>query len=742
MTVNAVPYDLCTGCGACYNTCPVSAIKMEYNEEGFFAPVIDDKICINCGLCEKICPALHPVYKNNERPSAYAVWADDGLRKASSSGGVFSVLADYVLGKGGYVCGAAYDENLNLNHIIIDSKKMLPSLRGSKYLQSNSQDSFKQIKHLLQQDKYVLFCGVPCQVAGLNNYLGNNNYEKLITADLLCHGGVAPLAFQRYLKECFPNKEIEDYKFRDKKYGWVASVNVYYKNKTEQHSDRDSDLYFRAFNNCYSTRKSCGTCQFAKLPRQADFTLGDFWGCKAYNPAYDDGKGTSLVFANNKKAEQLLSKLKNKFTLLDKIDLDYIINKTGQPLSHPFKNTTFMHDRFFFYLKHGSFEKAVTYCEKGKFDVALVGVWYGWNYGSVLTNYALYNYLRNMGLLVLMVEKPCQKVGSNDIELNPSLHSRAFAIKHYGTNISRPRMPEEMWQLNRFADIFMTGSDQLWHYNIESYTKGAFLLNFVDDSHKKIAYSTSFGHDTDFTPKDKLRERISLFKKFDHISVREDSGVDILKKYGVKSVKVLDPVFLADKKLFENLAKEAEVEEKEKFITAYILDPTEEKTNAIKKIAKELGMPVKAMIDGMPSRYEENKQKIGLEIIEKPTVEQWVYYFKNASFIITDSYHGTCFSVIFEKNFVAFGNKIRGLTRFNTIFDIIGYKERLITDPAKQLSSALIKKDINYKIINQRLEPHIKYSENWLKNAIYSDKVINELPVYRILDAKTAKEIK
>lgn len=91
---------------------------------------------------------------------------------------------------------------------------------------------------------------------------------------------------------------------------------------------------------------------------------------------------------------------------------------------------------------------------------------------------------------------------------------------------------------------------------------------------------------------------------------------------------------------------------------------------------------------------------------------------------------------------MAFGNKIRGLTRFNTIFDIIGYKERLITDPAKQLSSALIKKDINYKIINQRLEPHIKYSENWLKNAIYSDKVINELPVYRILDAKTAKEIK
>ena len=737
MNINVVSPDICTGCGACKNICPTAAITMQYNDEGFLSPVVDDKKCIDCGLCEKKCPALHIVYANESRPKAYAVWANDALRKVSSSGGVFSVLAEYVLNKKGFVCGAAYTEDMGLEHVIIESKRELPRLRGSKYLQSNSGDCFKRIKELLLKDKYVLFCGVPCQVAGLNNFLGGKKYEKLITIDLLCHGGVAPLAFKRYLKECFPNKKIADYRFRDKKYGWVAGANVYFKDGTEYHGTRDNDLFYRAFNICYSTRKSCGTCPSAALPRQGDFTLGDFWGCKSYDPKFDDGKGTSLVFANNKKAVDLLSELKKNFTLFEEIDLDYILNKTGQPLSHPFKKTSFMHDRFYFYLKHGTFEKAVTYCEKGKFDVAIVGVWYGWNYGSVLTNYALYKHLCKMGLLVLMVEKPCQRIGSNDIELNPRLHSRAFAIKHYGTDISRPRMPEEMAQLNKFADIFMTGSDQLWHYNVERFSKGAFLLNFVDDSHKKIAYSTSFGHDKDFTPKESLGERISLFKKFDHISVREKSGVEILKGYGVSAVTVLDPVFIVDRVVFDELADSIKSDEGD-YITAYILDPTPDKVEALKKISDTLNLPLKVIIDGMPSKYEENKQKIGFDIVDKPSVEQWVHYIKNAKFVVTDSYHGTCFSVIFKKNFIAFGNKMRGLARFRTIFDIIGNDDRLLTDNLMP-DVKLLLADINYAKVEARLAPHIEFSRNWLKNAIYSDKIIRELPVYRILDERTAR---
>ncbi len=737
-TVDILQKDLCTGCGACFNACPADAIAMQPNEEGFLEPVIDGGKCINCGKCERTCPVLHPDYSNNKSPDCFAAWAADEIRRDSSSGGVFSVLADYVFENDGYVCGAAFDEEMELRHIITDSPADMPKLRGSKYLQSDSGYCYRKIKKLLLENKPVLFCGVPCQVAGLNNFLGKK-YDNLITVDLLCHGGISPLVFKRYLKECFPDRKVVDYKFRNKEYGWIATANAYFSDGTEYHNSRDNDLFYRAFTPCYAARKSCGTCKAAALPRQGDFTLGDFWGCRDCNEEFDDGKGTSLVFVNNRKAARLLHKLKPNFPLLKKARLGYITEHTGQPLAHPFKKTTFMHDRFYFYLRHGTLEKAVTYCEKGKFDVAIAGVWYGWNYGSVLTNYALYRYLRSLGLLVLMIEKPCQKPGSGDIELNPSLHSRAFALKHYGADISRPRMPEEMWQLNAFADTFIVGSDQLWHYNIERSSKGAFLLNFVSDSHKRIAYSTSFGHDKDYTPKEEFGRRKTQLKKFDHISVRESSGLDILGKYGVSGSKVLDPVFIAERKIFDELADSVD-HGGEKFIAAYILDPTPEKTGLIARISEKLGLPVKALIDGMPAKYNENKEKMGLPIVEKPSVEQWIHYFKNAEFIITDSYHGTCFSIIFKKKFIAIGNALRGLARFNTIFDIIGNRERLIVDPAAPLPERLITADIDYDDIEQKLRPHIDFSKNWLNNAIYSDKVINELPVYRIIDLKTKRE--
>ena len=202
---------------------------------------------------------------------------------------------------------------------------------------------------------------------------------------------------------------------------------------------------------------------------------------------------------------------------------------------------------------------------------------------------------------------------------------------------------------------------------------------------------------------------------------------------------MLDPVFIAERKIFDELADSVD-HGGEKFIAAYILDPTPEKTGLIARISEKLGLPVKALIDGMPAKYNENKEKMGLPIVEKPSVEQWIHYFKNAEFIITDSYHGTCFSIIFKKKFIAIGNALRGLARFNTIFDIIGNRERLIVDPAAPLPERLITADIDYDDIEQKLRPHIDFSKNWLNNAIYSDKVINELPVYRIVDLKTKRE--
>ena len=164
-------YEACSGCSACMNVCAKDAISMQEDKNGFFRPVVDVSLCVNCGACRKVCPQNDFEFKNLELPTCYAVSANDEMRAGSSSGAFFPLVAQYVLGQGGYVCGAAFDDNMNLRHIIISDEKELYKLKGSKYLQSRLDNTFSQIKKLLTSGKLVLFTGTPCQVAGLQCYL-------------------------------------------------------------------------------------------------------------------------------------------------------------------------------------------------------------------------------------------------------------------------------------------------------------------------------------------------------------------------------------------------------------------------------------------------------------------------------------------------------------------------------------------------------------------------------------------
>lgn len=169
----------CCGCGACFNKCPFSAIVMQENEEGFLHPFIDERKCRNCGLCLEVCPSLNASYDNVSEPACYAAMGDDELRMKSSSGGVFTLLAEAVLEKGGQVCGAAYDDNWNVHHILVDNSEDLQKLRSSKYVQSSTDDCYKNIEVLLKKGTPVLFSGCPCQVAGLYSYLGKNMMNSI-----------------------------------------------------------------------------------------------------------------------------------------------------------------------------------------------------------------------------------------------------------------------------------------------------------------------------------------------------------------------------------------------------------------------------------------------------------------------------------------------------------------------------------------------------------------------------------
>ena len=292
----------CTGCGACINICSQNAIALCSDEEGFLQPKIDRNKCVCCGRCESICPVMHPVYKNQKIDSCYAAWADEELRRKSSTAGVFALLAKETLQNGGIVYGAAWGRKWKVYHTGITNIDDIKLLQGSKYLQSNTVYTYRETKEALKSGKWVLYSGCPCQIAGLYAYLGDFSIENLTTVEVICHGVPSADNFHKYLNDMFPNKveDITDIRFRDKEhFGWSSSVSIDFNGKNEYFKNDKEDPYMKGFLPCMTLRRSCENCKFSKIPRQADISLGDFWGIAKYDPSWDDRKGTELILLNN-----------------------------------------------------------------------------------------------------------------------------------------------------------------------------------------------------------------------------------------------------------------------------------------------------------------------------------------------------------------------------------------------------------------------------------------------------------
>lgn len=307
--------EQCTGCAACCNICAHGAIKMQENQEGFLYPAIDNSTCINCGLCEKVCPVIHPIPLGRPLPDVYALWSETD-RTASSSGGAFSAFARAILKRDGLVYGATYDEALCLHHTPAGSVEGLDAMRGSKYMQSEIGNVFKDIRTALRNSRWVLFCGTPCQVAGLRAFLGKD-HETLLTLDLACHGVPSGKIFQSYLKKLsmkYASTTIRHYEFR-RMDGWgFAPSFTDERNKKTRLFGTDA-LYMEAFNASALFRKCCYSCAYSSIPRVGDCSIADFWGIGRYGKKFkhDVMKGVSLVLVNTPKGNKIFKDLENVF---------------------------------------------------------------------------------------------------------------------------------------------------------------------------------------------------------------------------------------------------------------------------------------------------------------------------------------------------------------------------------------------------------------------------------------------
>lgn len=315
----------CTGCGACSNICPKHAITMQADEEGFKYPKIDKEKCINCNLCEKVCPVLNRPKTNTKEPidvlAAYT--KNEEERILSSSGGIFFELSSIILSKQGVIIGAGYDEQFNVVHKIINNKEDLKELQGSKYVQSDTKNTYKEAKEILENGTEVLYVGTPCQIAGLKSFL-QKDYNNLYTCDLVCHGVPSPKVWQKYLSEY--DGQIQSCYFRNKDDGWNCfSMKIVFENNKFKRFKMTKDDFIRLFLNNYTLRPSCYDCKFSKIPRIADISLGDFWGVEGKYAEFSDDKGTSLILVNSEKGQELLENIKDKIIYKENCDLDYAI---------------------------------------------------------------------------------------------------------------------------------------------------------------------------------------------------------------------------------------------------------------------------------------------------------------------------------------------------------------------------------------------------------------------------------
>lgn len=301
----------CCGCSACVQRCPKRCITMAEDEEGFLYPQVDTSKCVDCHLCEKVCPVI----SQDEARTPLEVYAaknsDDDIRLKSSSGGIFTLLAEQTIKGGGVVFGACWDKDWNVKHDYIDNISDLQRFRSSKYLQGVIGDSYLKAEQFLKTGRKVMFTGTPCQISGLKHFL-RKEYHNLLAVEVICHSVPSPGVWQQYLTTRlhtlkWNKSDIRNISFRDKKTGWKTYSFVIENKDGNSFIELSSkNAFMRGFLADLYTRPSCHACPAKQLRSGSDLTLGDFWGIESLMPEIDDDKGVSAIIVNSDKGKQVL----------------------------------------------------------------------------------------------------------------------------------------------------------------------------------------------------------------------------------------------------------------------------------------------------------------------------------------------------------------------------------------------------------------------------------------------------
>ena len=691
--------EKCYGCCSCAQICVNKAIEMKYNNEGFIYPYIDENKCIECGICLEHCPVIFDKNKNVYNQKCYAVFSNELIAKESSSGGVFTVLSESILERGGVVYGAAFDDEWLVHHILVDNKEDLLKLKTSKYVQSNIEGIYNEIKHILKKGKIVLFTGTPCQVLGLYAFLGKI-YENLYTIDIFCHGVPSPLVWKKYLNEIVDIKKVKTINFREKQVSkkvisnynsWENyNISIIQKNEEKFCQHHRDNIYLIGFLKNLYLRRACYTCPFTRTTRYGDISIGDFWGYRSIDNKQDTNNGMSAVLINSKKGECL-------FNLSSNIDFKRNVNLTdiikGNPiLKEPSKKNK-NRELFMNELQSNKANKIESiikkYTEDKNVGILNFSSFTWFNYGAVLVGYALEQAIKKSGYSPYTINFIPHRNLFNATDDNPFECFRKKFMNLTGIVTNKVELIKNI--NNKFSRICI-GSDQVlrWSYDFIYY------LDWFHGNKNLISYAASFGVSISNISILKKYYIKHCIKRFDTFSVREESSALFLKnELNIDTEVLCDPTLLIQDKEYQKIIDiEAKEELPSEYIAIYFLQHDKNILNNIKY----------KIIDAYKDDYG-NMRSVG----------DWLNIIKNAKYVITDSFHGSVFSIIFKREFITLSTENSGNERLETLMKQLGIN-RFITD--KTISMDLFNNVIDYNKVDMLLDKLRIDGFNYLKKSL------------------------
>lgn len=656
--------EQCCGCSACSTVCSTHAISMLPDRLGFLYPVVDLNRCIDCGLCNKVCHFENrkAVEFKSLRPVAYAARNRSlSAVMASRSGAVFAALAEHIIEHGGVVYGALFDSLFRVVHKGVKSCEECGKLYKSKYAQSNTIGIFNKVLEDLSDGCRVLFSGTPCQVAALKSVVRGRFSGQIIYVDIVCHGVASPKIWSDYIEywERVIGEKVVGAEFRDKgRFGWHAHV---------EHLEFASG---KIYSQCFATlfykhlilRPSCHVCPYASVERCGDITLADFWGWeRSLSGVNSDDRGVSLILLSTTAGRRVLNEIAERLDIYP-VDIDSAMQPN---LLHPSPANPLASDFLKDYLSHGFEYVAKRYggLSGYRFRVGIATFHFAHNYGAMLQAYALKSTIANCGYSARIIDYRLPEIYGNydwpeydrGVGVYRWLWSVGRYVKHSICNrrwrrferfmkrflVEGKRLRNENDVKYSDIDALVFGSDQIWN---RALTKEFVPLYFgygAPFNVKRVAFAASNG---DGRVKEyEWDEMLKLLQGVNSISVRELALCQFLKKRGIEAIQLPDPIFLLDIEQWNSIAS---VPKCSNYILVYSFAEHKNFVNEVEQI--------RSSMDDLPVIHiTYNNRGLGIlsnyRVVHNAGPLEFLGFISKAKYVITNSFHGTAFALLYKK---------------------------------------------------------------------------------------------